>query len=395
MMAVRRVVRKGWVAAGLSLFAWGAGGCGGDDSSRVAGDAGFTVTDSAGIRLAQNTWSEDAEVPEWRLEPEPIYSVGFPAPSPEYELFGVGSVRSVPGGGVVMTVGAEEVRVFGADGQHVVTFGRRGEGPGEFALLTDAHPLGDTAIQTFDTRLQRVSLFDAVTGELLESHDPEPFFFGPNGVAPLRDGSFVGLALPADPELEDLGRLVIRWGPGGSPVDTLGRLSRPARRADESENVRPWFFGRFWSAARAERVWAGFGARLDVRQYHRDGTLERIVRSNMPGMEVDEEMRATAPDAPPGYRYDVPDRLPLFGKLLASPSGWLWVRHYLSNLDQGRLEDRPWDVYDPEGRHAARIRIPMNATLGEVGDDYVLGVFPNELDVEVVAKYRIVRPEGG
>jgi hypothetical protein len=177
-------------------------------------------------------------------------------------------------------------------------------------------------------------------------------------------------------------------------VDTLGVVARPRGPGDQ-ENVQEWFFARFWTTANGDRVWAGWGDVIDIRRFHRDGGLEQIVRADMPGTPVDEEMGATAPDPPPGWRLHLPERLPLYGKLLASPSGWLWVRRYMSNIDQQRTPHRTWDVYDPEGRLAAVIEVPMEAVLTEVGDDWVLGVFPNELEVEVVRKLPILKEPAG
>ncbi|MBK8646135.1 MAG: 6-bladed beta-propeller, partial [Gemmatimonadetes bacterium] len=65
----------------------------------------------------------------------------------------------------VLPAETPEIRVFGADGRHRRTIGRRGAGPGEFDAVTAIGLVGDT-LWTLDSNLRRVTLFRA-NGELL------------------------------------------------------------------------------------------------------------------------------------------------------------------------------------------------------------------------------------
>ena len=58
-----------------------------------------------------------------------------------------------------------EVRIFGIDGVHRRTFGRDGEGPGEFARLYSVAWLGDRLL-ALDSQQGRISEFSA-EGEYL------------------------------------------------------------------------------------------------------------------------------------------------------------------------------------------------------------------------------------
>ena len=74
---------------------------------------------------------------------------------------------ALPGGGfAVLESQAQEVRVFGADGSHVATHGRGGEGPGEFVDATGLMLDPRGRIWVADPRGQRVSVFDPVEGFL-------------------------------------------------------------------------------------------------------------------------------------------------------------------------------------------------------------------------------------
>ena len=74
---------------------------------------------------------------------------------------------ALPGGGfAVLESQAQEVRVFGADGSHVATHGRSGEGPGEFVDATGLMLDPRGRIWAADPRAGRMSVFDPAEGFL-------------------------------------------------------------------------------------------------------------------------------------------------------------------------------------------------------------------------------------
>lgn len=98
----------------------------------------------------------------WQLTP--VVSIG-PRSVRERETpdeFGrVSAVALGPGGTVFVADAANsEIRVFGLDGAHLRTFGRGGEGPGEFASIYSIAWVGDRLL-TYDPHLGRVGEFSA------------------------------------------------------------------------------------------------------------------------------------------------------------------------------------------------------------------------------------------
>ena len=65
-------------------------------------------------------------------------------------------VADAAGAIYVADVQANEIRVFGADGAHLRTIGRSGDGPGEFNALYALAWIGDT-LAAFDPRNGRIS----------------------------------------------------------------------------------------------------------------------------------------------------------------------------------------------------------------------------------------------
>ncbi len=79
---------------------------------------------------------EEDSVSALRMEAEPVLSIGLLEGREAYQLFNVDGAARLPDGSVVAGVrGAHEVRRFDPGGTHRWTFGRFGEGPGEFQQL--------------------------------------------------------------------------------------------------------------------------------------------------------------------------------------------------------------------------------------------------------------------
>ena len=102
--------------------------------------------------------------------------------------------------------------------------------------------------------------------------------------------------------------------------------------------------------------------------------------------------------------YLYPEHYPLFGRLLADEAGYLWVMAYpvlLEPISSWRLErvyaflveegGARWRVLGPAGRVVTELRTPPGLFPLEIGEDYVLGVSMDELDVQAVQLHRLVR----
>ena len=66
--------------------------------------------------------------------------------------------------------------------------------------------------------------------------------------------------------------------------------------------------------------------------------------------------------------------------------GNLWVGEY-----RLQTEDQSWAVFDSNGRFLGVVDTPPNGLVNHIGSDFVLGVWQDELEVEQVRMYRIIK----
>ena len=86
-----------------------------------------------------------------------------------------------------------------------------------------------------------------------------------------------------------------------------------------------------------------------------------------------------------------PDRIPAHGnRMQVDAEGNIWLQQY----DVESSPDRPtrWSVFDPEGRLLGVVETPARFIVNDIGADYVLGIWVDELDVQHVRMYRLSKP---
>lgn len=385
-------------------------------------------TDSAGISIVT---SPPVDAVYARLAEQPALTVGEADGAEEF-LFGrIASVARDGEGNLVVADGrAGEIRVFDALGRHVRTFGRRGEGPGEFGVLGGAWPATDGGVAAVDRRTGRVTRFDA-EGALIGTAR----FSGVGETAGLEAMGMAGpevvvsrmtdLGMPPDDEaamqdlhetLKDEGEpvLFLRHGVDGGLIDTLAR--RRGRRSVSSmteeggmamvQVLRVPFSRQPSAAGSTGEIAITGGGEYEVVLFGEDGVPRRIVRlGEAPPLRTDAHLDAFVRNSGNPFLTDdasiramvemyqglpLPERLPGYTGLLFADTGELWARRY--RLPGG--ESTHWDVFGANGHHLGRVEVPTSFRIQEVSRGQVVGIATDELGVERV-EVRDLDPVGG
>ena len=383
-------------------------GCG-----ATAGAAPVT-RDSAGVAIVENTAPAWREGEAWRLSAEPSLTIGEVDGPPEYQFGRVaGAVRLSDGRVVVADAQQNVLRDFNASGRHLASVGREGEGPGEFRSLAWVQATPEDSLLAYDPRLERVTVFspqaEPVRSVSLRSEPGQSVL---EVLGRLAGGGYLASEQPyAGPEqirggLRRDSVLMLRLGADGSAGDSLARI--PGRESFveivEHGNTRmTLFFGRIpVFALSGDRVVLGTNDAYEMLVYSPSGALERRIRQRVEPRPVTDAdvaaLRQKFTDGLPAQwlaraqplleKMPVPATMPFYRAVLVDDAGDLWVEDYAGPRD----DSHAWSVFDAQGRLLGSVDMPEALRPTQIGRDYVLGVWRDELGVESVRLYALEKP---
>lgn len=387
-------------------------------------DESFSVRDSAGVVIAESQAPAWEEGEGWTVGAEPTFVIGTIDGADEYLFQSVRSVHRLADGGVIFgEAGDGTVRRYDADGSHLWTVGGEGEGPGEFQCLRGL-VMEEESVLAWQCNPVAASVRYSLEGEVLE-------------ILPTR-GS-VRASVEGAFSNGDL-YLIGRDGPPTEIDDRIVRVDRAHLRVDEEREVDtlavlPYQLEMTFPVVdesgdmllspenvrrlHRDTIYTGFNERYEVRIYDGDGHLHRIVRRAFEPEPVDmgwvndvideaielELQDVEDPTQRRAFRMLIagarrllvfPDFMPTYSEIRVAKDGHLWVLtdndHFVEEFD---LDPPPaaghWDVFTQQGRWLGEVVTPPGFDIHEIGDDYLLGVVTNELDVQFVAYFPLER----
>jgi hypothetical protein len=377
------------------------------------------VRDSAGIQIVQNSEFAWPEGQGWRLSEAPRLDIGVLEGDSAYQLFRVGrAVKLSDGRIVVANGGTHQLRFYDANGGHLFSVGREGGGPGEFAELMWVRALPGDTLLAYDWRNRRLSYFDA-GGDFIRSlqlqflNDMGGF---PTIVAPFGDGSLlVGVQpfLIGDEIQDGLRRdttVYLHCDRDAAVIDTLGRFPggevfvRTAGGAETRVMASSRAFGRFpQHAVHQDGFYFSTTDSYEIGYYSTDGELVRIIRRDQPNLavtagDIERYKEERLEDAGGAWQprdlveqslahMPFPETFPAHDDLAVDAAGNLWVAEYRRPGD----ERTHWTVFDPGGRMLGVVEMPERFTVYQIGADFVLGRWADEMDVEHVRLYGLIK----
>jgi len=381
-------------------------------------EAGYTVRDSAGVRIVENTRATWAPAAGWTVPAEPTLSIGTMDGDADYQLYRVWTAFTLSDGRIVISnSGSRELKFFDPEGRYLMSAGGEGEGPGEFARLGPASSVSGDSVLGYDWLGRRVSLFDPAGGYVRSWRlEMEAGAGYPSVRGLLTDGSVLTQFIEYGQEDTEGFRRdtskIVRFDPQGIPSDTLGRF--PDREVlEHSQEVeggtmmrtRDTPFGRDLSiAAFGEEVYAGDTGSYEIQAVSMDGAVRRIIRRDWRNPAVtdamvealrEEELREAEDDNDRRRiqrDYDemalfLHDTAPAFSDLMTDLEGNLWVHGYSLPGEP----PAPWTVFDSEGIMLGDVDLPEGLRPLEVGSDYVMGRWRDDLGVDYVRRYALLK----
>ena len=403
----------------FASIAAGAAGC--DDrppagSSRAA--AAPQDADATGIPLVQNSDRDLADYPAWRVGAR--MRVG----SVDGELaFGrVSDVAPRSAGGMWVLDGQNRI-VFGFDesGELALSFGREGDGPGEFRNPSRIVETSNGTIAVSEAFPPVLHWFD-VNGSYLETVRVEASR-NDDGTRSLpvlaewciaSDGTpFADVfAVPMAGEEPRVRHSLVRLGGEGFASglpDTLVRWSVDAPPTDPTADVEIVATKPQWSVGPGPVVWWTPGSPYELRSFGSDGELLTVARLPREATRVTRGLRAsiesslrlTAVDAMGGRaaidavleRARWPEALPHVAAVWVSdPDGHVFAAPFASGMFDA-LPSLLLDVFEADGQYSGMLSLPAGFSPRRFARGSVYGVATDELGVTYAVRHRIEAPE--
>ncbi|MDH3733872.1 MAG: hypothetical protein OEU54_10080 [Gemmatimonadota bacterium] len=379
-----------------------------------------TVTEGEDLTVVENRaplWTGDDG---WTLADEPSLVIGVLDGDAEYQLYGVRAARRRSDGGVVVLDASNVVRHYAEDGAFVGAYGGPGSGPGEFGAPTHLIVRPDDSMVVWDSRGFRLTHLDAM-GRLVDTRTLDLAALA-NAVAPplypatgepLRDGRVLvrlvgkdgkGTAGSADGVFRDRTGALIA-APDGT-IDTLGFF------ADNEQSTLPALAIPVVPARakRTELAASPAGDRICIGEQeapeitcYGPGTSRLTFRwTAAPGPVTDADVAAwidaTAEAWGPKMSVSEAEKLlsevvhpsmrPSHGEITIDDTGHIWVE---PSRGPDGAPGGPSAVFDPNGVLLGEVGLPPIRVL-EIGDDLLIGVHRDELEIEYVHVYELRKP---
>jgi hypothetical protein len=381
-----------------------------------AGDASMpvaTTRDSAGVAIIENVFPDSAAVHWWSLVQPPELDIGSEEAEEAYSVYQVTDALRLADGRIVVAAGGSgDIRYYAADGTHLHTSGRRGDGPGEFQRPQRLIVLPPDSVLVVDRA--RTTVLDSA-GAHVRDFVPGGAGTRVNVVGRLENGRLVGAgsAVIGESITSGFHRSEIAFltlTPSGEVVDTMVNVPGSERTIHvEGQGgtiesimvIAPPFAKNTVYAAAGDALVVATQESPEIRVFGADGALRRIIRTGIPMPAVTEDHLAAVferqREAMPAERRaqmvtrpEWPDAgkvVPPFDSIEIDDAGNFWFADY----DDLIRTPGTWSVHDPEGRLIARVRMPERFQPMHIGTDFVLGVERDELDVEHIRLHRLLR----
>ncbi len=381
-----------------------------------------SVRDSAGVSIVTIN-ADPATLPLRSLESEPDLVIeggmdGIP------DFVGLGAVRWLSDGRILVADAAASVLyLFDTSGSLVRSFGRPGEGPGEFRYVNNMTVGPGDSVLVFDERTRRGTVLHPTGGFQRTVPVPGPATLGASPLDLSLFGSHrliahryrfedsllkQGVEIQRSRTFEDL----LLFGTDGSLLDSTPAFEgRHGVWTAKAEYRAPWS-ARPFVAADTSRVAYGPGATWRVTVLDSDFRVAREIvwpkaEEALRGAEVMEfraqvrssylaEMGAARIDRTLDILFSpaiLPEIRPAIGRVLLDSDGPIWVGRFKPLSWPIPWEPTDWVVLSAEGTPMVRVVLPETMRLEEVRGDSLLVVVTDSLDVEHVAVY-VVREQG-
>ncbi|MBC8088219.1 MAG: hypothetical protein H7Z40_13205 [Phycisphaerae bacterium] len=357
--------------------------------------------------------SAGAQLREMGISAVPTLIIGDNE-SDESTTFGSveGATRLPDGRIVVGDRGAFSIRVFAADGKLVKRLGPKGAGPGEFQYLAHLWRCGDEIFVYDIQNGYRISVFSLDLSYKREFRFGGPDLNSPYSSATACNGNkqFVHHGWDKSPPSDGVVRKNVPFWISraddkvGARIGQLPGSERWAKiTSAQTAGSRPLPFGKQpVIAIGTNRVYVGTAEKFEIMVFDLTGKRVGLLQDNTPLVpvtkaDIEKEIALTPGNTSAAAQKRLetsyaemvlPKTMPAFGAFVVDALDNLWVQDY----KRAMARHVRWTVFAPDGKLLARVQLPTDLTVHEIGRDYILGHYQDlEEAIPQVRMYRLTR----
>jgi hypothetical protein len=302
-----------------------------------------TIEEADGVIIIKNPkepiYSENAVSLEEEL------SIGEAEGRKEYMFSQVGNIAVDDEENIYVLDGKEShIKIFDKHGEYLRTFGKKGQGPGEFNFPSGILITPQNEIMVTDSRVLH---FFTLPGEFIKSlsaakiqffgrtsMDSQSSIYVMTGTINMEKGTSLYELKKFDPNLNFLNTVASIPGPkAGEPFD-------------------PFIPVFHWKICRDDNIIYGYQKNYEFLVFNPEGKLiKKIVKEHTPVKIAEEEKEESPGDSLPPLKYALSDFHTAFFTFSLDDEGRIIVQTWEKTEDRERYY---YDVFDPEGRYIAK-----------------------------------------
>lgn len=369
---------------------------------------GAAPRDSAGVVIVEDATPRLDSAHAWRLSKKPDLQIGGENATGGSALFRVTSAIRLDDGRIVVTDGgSQQLRFFDSTGAYLYAVGGKGTGPGEFDWIFGrvlcrsdsllAYDYDNARLTFFDTdgkllKIVQLSREDAAGGMALLGWLPDGSLLASGG----KNAMYLGLG---DGLHWDRGWILRIVADGSRPRRLLEYPSHETIvGGNGGASMGAWFLRGRQAVLAGSSIVLADNTDYELRYYDTTGVLRRVARrayrpQAVTREEIDRFREHFRQSLAKGMLEGVvfPKTGPTFDRVLADRSGSIWVQEERPPGAHGPVA---WSVFDGEGVWVTDVETPGSYRPMDIGDDYVLGVGRDSMDVERVQMYHLMKSSG-
>lgn len=331
---------------------------------------------------------------DWvRLSGPVAVMIGDDSSRPGTEMFRVVEAIRLSDGRIVVADAADRVRLFDRAGRAVRQAGGAGDGPGEFRAIAWMQRLAGDSLLIMDRVSRRLTFLDPDLNVVRIRNIGVPMV---QYVGRFDDGTYaatISRLLPRRPS-DPVVRQELRLG----RYDEAGDLINHIATLPGAENLRfpsagnitlmPTFARRPRIVVDGDRVLVSTGEEFRVDVFTMDGGILAAHSASTAPPEIIPRSaieRAVGGRVSPSDLDAWPDdlRYPSVSDLQVDDGRKVWLAEF--SVDES--DPARYVVFGGNGEVLRRVEMPPGFRATDVGEDFVVGVWRDELDVEVIQLY--------